>query len=394
MKNAKRWLLPDGVEEVLPNDAQVIEQARRRMVDHFERWGYQLVIPPVLEFTDSLLSGVGSDLDWLTLKVTDQLSGRMMGLRADITPQAARMDAHSISHKETSRLCYASHVIHARPASLLANRTPLHAGVELFGEQRLVGDIEVISLLLASLLAERSEPLTLALGHVAVYKSLITGASVSASQEAELFELLQAKAMTDITAWVEANITDVQYRQWLLALPKLCGSQVVLSEASALFKGAPDAVLDAIDQLDQVASVISARFPDVSLYFDFSELRGYHYHTGIVFSAFVEGFAGPLANGGRYDHIGEAFGRARPATGFSINLSALVKANRVQSPAVVQAIYARYQDDERQWSTIMQLRNQGETVIVDYGQSEISKERCDRALVYEDNLYQVKALSV
>ncbi len=392
MKNAKRWLLPDGVEEVLPNDAKRIEHLRRRMIDQFERWGYQLVIPPVLEFTDSLLSGVGSDLDPITLKVTDQLSGKMMGLRPDMTPQAARMDAHSISHKATSRLCYAGHVMHARPASLLANRTPLHAGVELFGEASLAGDIEVTSLLLACLEQESNQPLTLALGHVAIYKHLIEGAALASGQQAELFELLQAKSMTDLGAWLETHIQDLQIRQWLSVLPKLCGDQQCLQDAREQLKAAPQKVLEAIDELSQFSEVIAKRYPAVNYYFDLSELRGYHYHTGIVFSAFGENFSDALANGGRYDHIGKAFGRSRPATGFSLNLSALIKAERVQEPAPISAIYALLDHSDAQWAAIKELRASGQVVITDFGHDALIKQRCDQELIASGQHYHVQPL--
>lgn len=392
MKNAERWLLPDGIEEVLPSDAARIERLRRRQIDHFEQWGYQLVVPPVLEFTDSLLASTGSDLDLLTLKVTDQLSGKMMGLRPDMTTQAARMDAHSVSHKATSRLCYAGHVIHAKPLSLLANRTPLHAGVELFGESSIEGDIEVLSLLLSALSAEHAAPVTLSLGHVAICRSIVELANLSHDQADAFFGLLQAKAMSDIHAWLDANVSDHNIRQWLSSLPDLHGGIDCLSRAREQIGGASPQVVQALDELVLLFKRLHSRFPSVNIHFDLSELRGYHYHTGIVFSAFTRGFADALAHGGRYDDIGEAFGRARAATGFSLNLTALFKAGKVPELGQPEAIYVLCDGTEAQWHALSSLRNQGETVIVDYGSDALIKARCNRELVNTSSSYQVELL--
>lgn len=318
MKNIDRWLLPDGVEEILPEQAHGVEQLRRQLLDLYNRWGYELVIPPLLEFTESLFSGVGSDLELLTLKVTDQLSGRTMGLRADMTPQAARMDAHSFIRHGVNRLCYADHVLHAKPQSPLAIRTPLQAGVELFGEAGLSADIEVISLLQESLELVGVKNITLDLGHVGIYRGLTEALGLSSQQESELFSLLQTKDSVEIQQWINANVDAGEARQWLFALSSLSGDQSILEKSQQALADAPAEVHAAIDELIEVANVIVARYPEVNVYFDLSELRGYHYHTGIVFAAYAEGYGDAIANGGRYDHIGEAFGRARPATGFGI----------------------------------------------------------------------------
>jgi len=389
MNYADRWLLPDGVEEILPSQAMAVENTRRRLLNVFTTWGYELVIPPMVEFTESLLIGVGNDLDLLTLKVTDQLSGRTMGIRSDITPQIARMDAHSFSRPSNSRLCYAGHVVHAKPKTPLATRTPIQVGVELFGEAGLEADIEVICLLLESLVVtEVSEP-TLDLGHVGIYRALAEVAGLSKAQEAAFFELLQIKAMSDIQAWVAANVDDGDIARWLLALPSLSGDASILAKAQEQLADAPAEVLAAIDELSAVAALIAERYPQVNAYYDLSELRGYHYHTGIVFAAFSDGFGDSIANGGRYDHIGEVFGRARAATGFAINLTALMP--QLPHFEKTKGIYAPASEDSQQWQAIRLLREQGETVVC--GLSLLPPEKdipCDRQLVLDNGQYHVK----
>ena len=389
--NVKHWLLPDGVEEMLPADARAIEGLRRRLLDLYASWGYELVMPPLLEFTDSLLSGVGSDLNLLTLKVTDQLSGQLMGLRADITPQAARIDAHSYVKSGPNRLCYGDHVLHAKPKSPLAVRTPLQVGVELFGESGLDADIEVISLLLASLDSIELADVTLDLGHVDICRSLLEALSLTASQQGEFFELLQTKDVAQIERWSQ-SLASPQASTWLPLLPTLCGDSTVLSKARELLVEAPTEVFAALDELDAVYQVVHSRYPRVNIYFDLSELRGYHYHTGIVFAAYAEGFGDAIANGGRYDHIGEVFGRARPATGFAINLTSVLPLLSLAQPVV--GIYAPASTDPSQWQAIQDLRQQGERVVCGLSQPPDFEElRCDRQLVLADGDYQVEALS-
>lgn len=394
MKNVDRWLLPDGVEEILPEKAQGVEQLRRQLLDLYNSWGYELVIPPLLEFTESLLSGVGSDLELLTLKVTDQLSGRMMGLRADMTPQTARMDAHSFARNGVNRLCYADHVLHAKPKSPLAIRTPIQAGVELFGEAGLDADIEVISLLLESLSSAGVDKLTLDLGHVGIYRALTESIGLSVQQESTLFGLLQTKDSVEIEQWIAANVDSAEAGQWLLSLSTLSGDQAILDKAQTVLAEAPAEAQAAIDELMAVATVIAERYPAINIYFDLSELRGYHYHTGIVFAAYAEGYGDAIANGGRYDHIGEAFGRARPATGFGVNLTSVIGLSN--KPAVVTAvgIYAPATEDRAQWQKVQALRAQGERVVcgLSANADDLNELYCDRQLEWVDGEYQVRTL--
>lgn len=394
MSRVDRWLLPDGIEEMLPQDASTVENLRRRLVDGFKHWGYDYVIPPMIEFTDSLLTGSGSDIELLTFKITDQLSGKTMGIRADITPQAARMDAHSLRRGGVNRLCYAGHVMHTRPKAALASRTPIWAGVELFGEAGLDADIEVISLLLESLITAGFDKQYLDIGHVGIYRALAEAAELSEVQEEALFNLLQAKATTEIDVWLKNNVEDESARKRLQALPQLSGSVSVLEKAQDLFADAPAEVSAALDELLEMARVIQPRFPTAQLYFDLSELRGYHYHTGIVFGAFAPGLGEAIANGGRYDHIGEAFGRSRPATGFNIDLSAISRITSDVEASANAGIFAVASSNTLQWQAICDLRAIGERVVVALSGQEqpLDYQRCDRLLVERDGEFQVTNL--
>lgn len=390
MTYADRWLLPDGIEEILPLEAKAIDSLRRQLMDLYSTWGYEMVIPPLLEYTDSLLVGSGRDVDLLTIKVTDQLSGRTLGLRADITPQTARMDAHSMARQGANRLCYTGHVIHARPKNPLATRSPIQAGVEFFGEESLAADIEVVSLLIESLKATGLQYLHLDLGHVGIYRALAAQAGLTSAQEDELFELLQRKATAEIRAWVAANGFDAVNAQHLLALADLAGGRDVLARAREEF-GALPLVVEAIAQLETLSDVIEARYPKAELYFDLGELRGYHYLTGIVFAAFAPGCGNPIASGGRYNHIGEVFGRARPATGFAVDVTALSKLGVLKEIPLASIAVVENQTQE-QWAAISALRAQGERVVSLTQAGLLAELGCDRQLILIDGQYQVVPL--
>lgn len=390
MTYADRWLLPDGVEEILPAEAKAIDTLRRRLLDLYSTWGYDMVIPPLLEYTDSLLIGLGRDVDLLTFKVTDQLSGRTLGIRADITPQTARMDAHSFHRAGANRLCYAGHVVHTRPKSPLATRTPIQAGLEFYGEPGIAADIEVVSLLLESLAVAGLPRQHIDLGHVGIYRAIATSAGLSKAQEETFFELLQRKATTEIRAWVEANISNSVTANLFLALPGLAGDKSVLQKAKALFSGL-QAAQHAVEQLMQVAEIIEQRYPNAELYFDLGELRGYHYLTGLVFAAFAPGYGNPIASGGRYDHIGEVFGRARPATGFAVDITAISKLGLLPR-ASLSAIAVIESGDPLQWQAVSNLRLQGERVVNVSTTSDLAELGCNRQLVLRDGRYQVQAI--
>jgi ATP phosphoribosyltransferase regulatory subunit len=370
MTIADRWLLPDGVEELLPDQAEQVERMRRLLLDLYRSWGYQLVIPPLLEYTESLLVGLGADIDLQTFKVVDQLSGRTMGIRADITPQTARIDAHSLPRTGPSRLCYAGSVLHTRPKSLLASRSPIQIGAELYGDASLASDIEVICLMLETLNVAGVSEITLDLGHVGIYRSLVEQAGLDEQAEQQLFSALQRKASGDIAAAIDKGIDNSAVATMMLALSQLNGDRSVIDQARQSLADAPPSVTTALDELAAVADQISSRMPGVKLYFDLCELRGYHYHTGLVFAALAPGHGQAVANGGRYDDIGEVFGRARPATGFNTDLKALLSYLPVDSSgAAATAIFAPDEstvgaaDRHALWLKIQSLRAAGEQVI-------------------------------
>lgn len=380
MTTVDRWLLPDGVEEVLPVAAAKVEQLRRQLLDLYSRWGYQLVIPPLLEYTESLLIGLGADIDMLTFKVTDQLSGRTMGIRADITPQVARIDAHSLAADGVSRFCYAGSVLHTRPTSLMASRSPIMLGAELYGDASLQADIEVISLMLETLRSAGLKQVTLDLGHVGIYRSLLKRANLDQATEKALFDALQRKSLPDLQR-VLAGAVDPILRKQITSLAGLHGDASVLDRAP--FGDA------AMADLRRVSDAISARFPDIDIYYDLSEIRGYHYHTGLVFAAYVPGHGQALANGGRYDDVGSVFGRARPATGFNTDLKSLLELLDDDAPTPGGAISAPGEGDAALWQKIEQLRGEGEVVITSLS-GEVDP-RCDRQLVQQGSEWAVQA---
>ena len=389
-----RWLLPDGVEEILPNQALQIERLRRRLLDTYHSWGYDLVIPPMVEFSESLLSGTGSDLDLLTFKVTDQLSGRMMGVRADITPQITRMDAHSLRLKGPCRLCYAGTVLYTRPRSPLQSRCPIQVGVELYGEASLSADLEVINLLIETLRAADMQSIHLDLGHVGIYSSLLEIADLSDQQQRELFDLLQRKAVPELEAWLTDNIADMAVVGMFRALVDLAGDASVLDKAREVFAEASAEVEAALDELNEVVNQLKATAPDAEIYLDLCELRGYHYHTGLVFAAFAPGLGEAIANGGRYDHVGEDFGRSRPATGFNVNLNELAAVCDAAS-AVEGGVFAPADENPLMMQAVSELRAQGERVVCGFaGQQPDFKElHCDRQLVLQGDSYTVIAVT-
>lgn len=391
MTIADRWLLPEGIEEILPNRAIKIERLRRRLLDLCHLWGYDLVIPPLAEFTESLLSGSGADLDLMTFKVTDQLSGRTLGVRADITPQVARMDAHSLYRKGPSRLCYTGHVLYTRPKTALETRSPFQLGVELFGEEGLEADIEVITLLVETLRLAGLGKIHLDLGHVAIYRELELAANLDDEGRRKLCALLQAKDAS-LPAWLDKHIGDGKLRAMLAALPSLTGDKGVLERAAKALQGAPQPVFKALEELDNLIQVLARRVPEVEIFLDLGELHGYHYHTGLVFAAYAPESVIALGNGGRYDHVGEAFGRARPATGFGVDLG-LIATLVEQEEEIVPGIYVPALGSGAIEGEIARLRRAGERVVCGFrGQRPDFEElHCDRVLVATDNDVKVIA---
>lgn len=383
--------LPDAVEALLPAQAQRLELLRRTLLDLYYSWGYELVIPPLLEFTEALLVPLDSDIDLHTFKVIDQLSGRTLGIRADMTPQVARIDAHSFTHCTPARLCYAGSVLHTKPKTLLASRESIQLGAELFGDASLNGDVEIISLMLETVRCAGIKDMTLDLGHVGLYRTLLQQAALNATDEQILFDALQRKAQADIEAIVTQSITDASLAQMMVTLSQLSGDYAVIEQARRALAKAPAAIHEALDSLEHVAHIIHSRLPEVAIYFDLSELRGYRYHSGLVFAALAPGYGQALANGGRYDDMGNLFGRVRPATGFNGDLKALLACghtNNNDSKAILAPTDAA---DTKLWRAIQSLRQQGERVIG--GSLEQGSVRlCDRQLVYQHNEWRVTPL--
>lgn len=371
----RHWLLPEYIEDVLPAEARHIELLRRRLLDLFHSHGYRFVIPPLLEYLESLTTGVGHDLDLLTFKVVDQLSGRLMGVRSDITPQAARIDAHLLNQQGVTRLCYAGSVLRTQPGGTAQTRQPLQLGAELFGHIGIESDLEIQRLLVQALKLAGIEKPHLDFSHVAIFRSLVVRAGIDAVLEAEMFSALQAK---DASALAELTVAlDVSTKQALRALPSLYGGVEVLQEAQQLLPQYAE-IKQALQDLRRVSQGLAGM--DIVVSFDLAELRGYHYHSGMVFAAYAEGYAGALAQGGRYDEVGQSFGRSRPATGFSMDMRALIGLQ--PAAETIKGILAPYSEDEELQSKIGTLRAAGEVVIVDLPGHETHRAEldCDRVL--------------
>jgi ATP phosphoribosyltransferase regulatory subunit len=307
-----KWVLPEYVEDILPAEAMRIERLRRAILDLFFAHDYELVMPPLLEYMDSLLTGTGHDLELRTFKVVDQISGKTMGVRADITPQVARIDAHLLNRKGVTRLCYCGSVLHTRPAAPGATREPIQVGAEIYGNAAVDADLEIQKLLCEALKLAKLSDLRLDVGHVAVFRSIAHAAKLGAELEGRLFEALQKKDLPELRSL--SKKFDAKTRAALLLLPELYGGAEVLDAAEKKLPNLPE-LAKALNTLRALAKACP-----VPVSFDLAELRGYHYHSGVVFDAYCAGVTGPVARGGRYDEVGKAFGRARPATGFSIDL--------------------------------------------------------------------------
>ena len=368
------WLLPEHLSDALPHEAAVIEGLRRSLLDLFGRHGYEHVMPPMLEYLDSLLTGSGSDLDLRTFKLVDQISGRTLGLRADMTPQVARIDAHLLNRSGVTRLCYCDSVLHTLPASLSASREPIQIGAELYGYAGIEADIEIIRLLAATLDKAGTPAFRIDVGHVGVFRALVRASGLDDAGEENVLQLLQLKDVPALRAFC-TGIAE-PYRSAFLKLPELYGGTDLLPKAASELPDLPE-VAQALETL----RLLQAAIPDLPLSFDLADLRGYHYHNGVVFSAYSPGFPGAIARGGRYDGVGKDFGRSRPATGFSMDLREVARLRTPDSP--VRAIEAPYSATNRFLAEqINRLREAGETVVERLpGEDSCDGPRCDRRLV-------------
>lgn len=363
MQKKNSWLLPDGIAEVLPDEAEQLEALRRKLLDTYAYWGYRLVIPPFVDFLDSLLTGSGHDLDLQTFKLTDQITGKMLGVRADLTPQVARIDAHNLKHAWPTRLCYVGTTLHTLGDPLEKTRSPMQIGAELYGHSGGESDYEIICLMLETLAITGLENVHLDLGHVGIYGALCAQAGLSEPQETTLFDVLQRKAIAELKELLTDYAIADEFKSLFIALASLNGDLQVLNKAASLFNAYPE-ILQALNDLTGLAKKLHRDFPVLPLSFDLAELRGYHYHTGIVFAAFIPGLGREIARGGRYDNIGAVFGRSRPATGFSADLKALVKYYQTDEKNRQKAIvFAPNLEDMDLAQTIRDLRADGTIVI-------------------------------
>ncbi len=359
---AERWLLPAGIEETLPAEAEAIERLRRELLDLFSSWGYRLVIPPFIEYLESLLTGTGEDLELKTFKLTDQLSGRLMGVRADMTPQVARIEARHLRSDQPVRLCYLGTVLYSLPDGVSRSRSPIQLGAELYGHSGVESDCEILCLMLETLRRAGVEDVHLDLGHVGIFRGLARQAELSQRDEAVLYDALQRKAAPEIDGLLEG--VNKAVGGMIRDLAGLNGGEEILSKAAKRLSKASPEVRAALNSLRDLADALRDRVADLPVHYDLAELRGYRYHTGVVFAAFVPGSGQEVARGGRYDNIGRDFGRPRPATGFSADLKTLMG---VRAPSnegsEAEAILAPFSAAPELKALVRELRDAGERVV-------------------------------
>jgi ATP phosphoribosyltransferase regulatory subunit len=379
------WVLPDHIADVLPSEARHIEELRRDLLDTARCFGYELVMPPLLEHLGSLLSGAGEAHDLQTFKLVDQLSGRMMGLRADTTPQVARIDAHLLNRAGVTRLCYCGPVVHTRPAAPHATREPLQFGAEIYGHAGLEADMEVLTLALDCLHAARLANPSVDLADARLVRALLSGVSLSASRLAAVYGAMAAKDSAELFSLSPGMPSEV--RQSLLAVMQLYGDAKVLVEAEKVLPTLPG-VRDALQNLKQLADHLDG----VKVSFDLADLRGYAYYTGARFAIYAPGASDALARGGRYDEVGAVFGRNRPAAGFSLDLKALI--GTVMPRPLQAAIRAAWRHDGGLSAAIASLRSRGEIVIcvLPGHDSEVDEFFCDRELIDVAGQWTVQSL--
>lgn len=389
-----RWLLPEGVDEILPPRAAALEKLCRQVMDLYATWGYELVIPPLIEFLDSLLTGTGGDLDLQTFKLTDQLTGRLMGLRADTTPQVARIDAHKLKRDCPTRLCYLGSVVHTRPQGSGDSRCPLQVGAELYGHNGVESDAEVLSLMLETLRLIGQDAPYVDLGHMRIVRALVDAAELDFDQTTLLFDVLQRKAVVELEALLNEWELAAIHARPLRALIELNGDAQVIADMHKELDSGGRQMKAALDELSQLIDIVGTRYPSVNFYIDPAELRGYHYHTGIMFTAYVQGQGMGVAYGGRYNDIGKLFGRARPATGFSVDLKRLLELQEDVIPLQRVGILAPWNHEQDLIMLVSELRNQGERVVIELPGSEATPEAlgCDRRIVQRDGHWRVEML--
>lgn len=364
------WFTPEGLEDLLPEQAQKLEFYRRQLLDGFHLSGYSLVLPPIAEFTDSLLTGTARHMAVDTCRFTDQESGKMMGVRADMTPQVARIVSNRLKADGISRMCYVGEVLKTRNNKAKGSRSPIQVGAELFGHSGVESDIEIIELMLDSM-DNLNLPVKLSLGHVGIVDELITLAGLKKSQSAELIDILERKAIPEYEAFVTSLNLSGDIAEIFAALPHLCGDAKEVLAGAHNVAALSDALANAIANLEAVVKHVNALYP-VTIHLDLSDIRGFQYHTGVIFAVYSQcGYLLPIAKGGRYDNISSDFGKALPATGFSLDLRAtldlLVEPTQIQS----EVVYAPAKTDAALQKAVNALKNQGSQVVKVYDLAEV-----------------------
>ncbi len=392
------WQLPDGMDEMLPERALALEQLRRRIYDLHRSWGFSPVHPPFVEYLESLLTSTGQDFDRQTFKVADPVTGRMIGVRADMTPQVARIDAHTLGGRGISRLFYMGTVIRAYADGVNGNRSPLQMGAEIFGHSGIESDVEVIRLMLATLESAGITGIHIDLGHADIFRSLSDQLQLTEVDQRVLFDLLQRKAENDLAKVAESLGIGVADRELLCALCSLNGNESMLTRADALLSGYGDNMINALATLRSIGRLLSDLAPEVVVHYDLAEVRGYQYHNGVVFAAYVPERGGEIARGGRYDGIGEVFGSSRAATGYSTDLKTLMNLGGESSAVSLSAIRAPFsgtseQSSEKLRRKVQSLRESGETVITRLQTDNQTNDGCDRELVERDGRWQLEKIN-
>lgn len=381
------WLLPEHIADVLPSQSRQIEELRRQMLDSARSYGYELVIPPLIEHLESLLSGTGHELDLRTFKLVDQSSGRTLGLRADTTPQVARIDAHLLNRDSVTRLCYCGPVVHARPAGLQASREPLQFGAELYGHSGLEADLEIQDLALDCLHAAGVGGLVLDLADARIVRSLLSGVAADSNELMAVYDALAAKDAEAVSRLTQGFPDEA--RRGLLALTSLYGDVDVLAAAEDVLPSRPP-IRAALSDLRRLAKHATAAYPEVQVGFDLADLAGYTYYSGARFAVYATGCSDSLVRGGRYDEVGAVFGRNRPAVGFSTDLKQFPLRAAPKRHAAVRAPWNEAADLR---AAVRELRAGGETVVcvLPGREDEVQEFDCDREIVAVDGRWVVRA---
>ena len=385
-----QWLLPAGIEDTLPPGVKRLESARAVVLQLFDSWGFDHVVPPLSEFQDSLLTGVGGDLADQTFRLMDPQSGKMLGIRADMTPQAARIAARHFDLSRPVRLCYLGSTLQARPVSFHRSRNPLQVGAELFGDSGSAGDVEIVRLMVATLQSLGVPDFLLALGHVGIFHALAEMAGLTADQQTQYFDILQRKALTEIDTFLASIAMPVEHRTALRSLVDLHGPEEVLEQAQSLYSVASDEARLALEELVEITQQLRTHLPDLPIYFDLAETRGYQYHTGLVFAAYVNGEGLAIASGGRYDGVAKVFGTGSAATGFSADLKNLVELSATEEPVDLPLVLAPGHADQQLTEKIAALRSEGYRVVYELPQAEDPVGVVAR-LEFVDNSWQLQS---